>query len=262
MLMEIKYGTYVSGNQETCSVQGQDVRGVLVYLGREDASDLTFLTVRTPQTTLCERISLKKLHRISDFVGGNAPDGGVATGVFVYVNLGLVSLDDSEELYIQLDTTATPGAATTYGVAVVVADLPEHDEVAYHYKYFTDSSFAVDACTSLFVFSSYPINTLGDLINLKVGEDTRSVTLRAANWWANVSGRVELDVTDFGVVLDNPYGQSVVVNHGISGGGVVFVARRVIQSDPVRRAAVTERLVKRAARKVRQIDVQSLKAST
>jgi hypothetical protein len=179
----------------------------------------------------------------------------------VYIPLGLVSLSDSDEMSISVDCVGTPGAATSVGVSVVLADMPEHDEIQYQYKLYSDFSFSVDACTSLFAMATFPLDTLGDLVNIKLGDDTRSMTYRSGVWFFNTFGRVEADELNTACFFDNAYGQPVVVNSSNPGAGTMFIARRVIQADTLRREEATRRLARRARRKASGVDPQSIRAS-
>jgi len=257
MLMETGYFTYTQGVQRQCSIQGYPVNGIMIFTSQEAFEPDTFLTVRTPSGTLVERINLDTLHQISDYYGGNTNDD-TFTG-FVYVDLGLVSLGDSEEMNIVLDCESSHATAGNIGVAVIIDDLPENDELTYHYQQHTDTSFASEAVTSVFVFKG-SISTSAELINVKQGEDTRSTTLRATNWFANLMGKIEDDNTTMGVVFDNTYGQPVVIN--MSATGVTTIMRRIVQVDDVRRKKATKRLARAVVRKYNSLDAQTKRAVT
>lgn len=259
MLLELKHWTYTGGNTEVCSIQGYPVKGIMVSVTREEVETGTYVIIRTPQQTLCERLTLEQLHTLSDFGGGNVDEDAAASLAWTFINLGLVALADSEEMTIQVETLAAPGSSTYIGVYAVIADLPEHDEVAYQYKLLTDTAFSVDACSALYVFGTAAIASDGALINCKMGDDTFGVTARAACAYANLLGKLKSDQDKFGVLFENGYGQPVTVNTSLS--GATFIARRVVQQDAVRAAQATARLARVAQRKLRKIDAQSLKAS-
>lgn len=256
MQMELLYKEYTEGEQAQCSIQGFAVNGLMIYLREELWSPDTYLTVRTPYTTLVERIDLEKMHDISDYLGGNSNEGGSAG--FIYVDLGLVSLGDSEEMTIILDMEGTPSVqGYKIGVSAVIDDLPEHDELMYHYQHHTDTSFNSDAAASLFVFQD-SINDSGDLINVKCGDDVRSTTLRSANWYANLMGKIEVDNVRMGVVFDNTYGQPLTYNTAAT--GVTAIVRRVVQVDGARREKATARLAAQVVKKFNSLDDQTRRA--
>jgi len=262
MLMELGYFDYTAGVQRQVGVQGWPIKGIMLFVSREDIEPNTFVTVRTPQTTLVERIDLDKLHQLSDFWGGNADDDQAASPGMTYIHLGLVALADNEELTINLDCQGTPGAPTKIGVGVVIDMLPQSGELAYHYQMFTDSSFYSDAASALYLFGlSLPSN--GFLVNVKLGEDNYSTTVRATNWAANLLGKIKLDNTTMGVVFENAYGMPLSVNGGWDiNNPLTAVVRRVVQVDAERRELAGKRLAKIAARKIGSIDVQTLSAAT
>ena len=259
MLLELGYFDYTQNVQRQASIAGYAVNGLLVFVSREDIEPDTHLTVRSPSATHVERIDLDKLHQISDWWGGAGDDDTANLPGFIYVDLGLIALADGEELTITLDCLGTPGAATKIGVAAVVDDLPQHDELQYAYAMHSDGSFNVEAATSLFVFGT-SLSTSGELINVKLGDDTRSTTLRATNWYANLLGKIELDNTTMGVAFDYSYGQPMTVNHSTA--ALVSVVRRVVQMSPERAKAATARLAKLAARKIDKVDASTIRATT
>lgn len=261
MLMELGYFDYAAGVQRQVGVQGWPIKGVMIFVSREDVESATYVTVRTPQTTLCERILLDDLHQLSDFWGGQGDDDGAASIGLTYLHLGLVALADNEELSINLDCQATPSGATKIGVAVVIDMLPQHGEVAYHYQQFTDSSFYCDAAAGLYLIGT-SMSTSPLLANVKLGKDHYSTTLRATNWAANLLGKIKLDNSTLGVVFENAYGMPMSVNGGWTfSDGVRAIVRRVVQVDADRRELAASRLAAITARKVEDIDTQSLSAA-
>lgn len=255
MQMELMHRDYANGEQAQCSIQGFAVNGLMIYLREEVLSPDTYLTVRTPYTTLVERIDLEKLHDISDYHGGNSNDG--LSAAFVYVDLGLVSLGDSEEMTILLDMEGTPTPGYKIGVAALIDDLPEHDELIYHYQHHTDTSFNSDAAAALYVFQNN-IHESADLVNIKCGDDVRSTTLRSTNWYANLMGKIELDNVRIGVVFDNSYGQPLTYNTAAT--GVTAIVKRVVQVDEQRRDKATARLAGAVVKKFNALDDQTRRA--
>jgi len=259
MFIEIGYFTHATGAQHVCSLQGYDVNGLIIFASREDIEPDTFITVRTQQATLVQRIDLNKLHQISDYLGGNGNDDGATTTGLTYIDLGLVSLADNEDITITIDDLSSSVTATKIGVCAVIDDMPETDELTYAYSQHTDTSFNEPAATALYAFAS-SLATLGELINVKVGDDLRSTTFRSTNWAANVLGKIELDNTTMGVVYENRFGQPLTVNH--SSTGVTQIVRTVVQHSAKRQAETTARLAARVAAKLRKVDQQTLRAST
>lgn len=258
MLMELGYWDYTQGVQRQCSIQGYPVNGIMIFNTIEAVETNTYVTVRTPQGTLVERINLDYLHQISDFHGGNSDDDTASSPAFVYINLGLVSLGDNDELRVIIDcesADATP--IKKIGVGVVVDDLPEHDELIYQYSQHNDGSFNVDAASGLYVFASSIVNE-ALLINVKLGEDTMSTTFRATNWFANLAGKIELDNTTMGVVFDNALGMPCTVNH--SHPACTAIVRKVVQVDEHRRRGATQRIARQVARRFDSLDSQSKRA--
>lgn len=257
MLIEMGYYTYSTGVQQQYSLQGYPVRGLMLFVSQEGVEADTFLTVRTPQHTLVERINLDYLHMVSDYMGANADDDTATSAGHIFVDLGLCSLDDSEELVVTLDNDSSyVGTPTTItvGVAAVIEEMPTHDEQMFHYQKHTDSSFSVDACSGLFLFKS-SIGTDGSLVNVKQGDNTISTTLRATNWAANLMGKVEVDNNDFGVVFARRYGLPTTINHSAT--GVTTIARRVVQADPARKMKARARLSNQLQKTVAIMDPQS-----
>lgn len=254
MLMELGYHPYTTGVQVQSSVQGYPINGLMVFVTDEALETATYITVRTPLGTLVERIKLDYLHMISDFFGG-AANNDTGPG-FTYIDLGLCSLADQDELVIIADCNGTP-AGDSIGFAAVIDDLPEHDELIYHYQLHNDTSFSSDAASALFLFQA-SLSTMADLVNVKIGDDTLSTTLRSTNWNANLRGKIEVDNTDMGVVFQEKYGQPIAVNMAVT--GVESVVRRIVQVDEVRRRKATERLARQVARKTMKLDAQSLRA--
>ena len=258
MLMELGYFDYTQGTQRQASIQGYPINGLMFFVSHEQCEPDTYITVRTPQGTLVERIQLDYLHQISDFRGGNGDDDTADFAGFTYVDLGLVSLGDAEELSITIDCeSAAVMTSPKIGVAALIDDLPDHDELIYHYQLHSDTSFSSDSAAGMYVFAS-SISTKAELVNVKLGEDTRSTTLRATNWYANLAGKIELDNSTMGVVFDNKYGQPVTVNH--SAAGTTSIIRRVVQVAPARAHAATKRLARVVARKTASLDAQTKRA--
>lgn len=255
MQVEILYQQYVQGTQAKCSIQGYPLNGLMIMTTKEELEPDTFLTVRTPTSTLVERIPLSMLHQISDFTGGNGTDG-TFTG-YTYVDFGLISLGDNEELICLFDCEGDPVSTQYLGVAALVDDLPEHDEIIYHYQHHTDSSFASDAAAAVYLFKS-SITASADLINVKMGDDTRSTTLRSTNWFANLMGKIELGNTTMGVLFENKYGQPITVNTAST--GLTTIVKRIVQVDSKRQVEATKRLANAVVRKVDKLDAQTLRA--
>ena len=255
MLQEMGYRALTAGNQEQFSIQGVDLDGLVIFSSDEVMDELSFITVRTQTHTIVERISLYDLHQISDYLGGNAPGTDSSPG-FTKIDLGFLSLGDNEELIVQYDYTGTE-INNYIGCCASIVDIPVHDELTYHYQIHTDTSFNVDSCTALYAFAS-SISTMADLVSYKLGDDQHATTLRSTNWNANVSGHIETDNTKMGTVFESAVGQSVTVNTAAS--NVTFIARRVIQVDPVRARKTTDRIARKVVRKLNALDKQSVKA--
>jgi hypothetical protein len=98
----------------------------------------------------------------------------------------------------------------------------------------------------------------GELINIKVGQDVRSTTLRSCNWYANLMGKIELENITMGVVFENAYGQPLVFNTAST--GVTSIVKRVHQVDGVRREKATARLADQVVRKYNSLDAQTRRA--
>jgi len=255
MLMEMGYFDYTQTVQRQCSIQGFPVNGLLFFTTAEEIEDNTFVTVRGPEGTLVPRVRMDYLHQISDWYGGASADGDNAS--FFFLDLGLLSLGDAEEMQVIVDCEDDYATASTFGIAAVIDDLPDHDEMVYQYELHTDTSFNAQAAASLFVFRS-SLASNAELINIKIGEDVRSTTLRATNWYANVMGKIELDNTEMGVVFDNAYGQPLTVN--MSSLGTTSIVKRVFQAAPHRAVKARKRLSRLVARKVNSLDAQTLRA--
>lgn len=260
MQMELGFFQYATGLQKNLSIQGYPINGVMVYVTQEGVENDTFITVRTPASTLVERISLDKLHQISDFQGGNANDDGAQTVGMTYIDLGLVSLADSEEMIITVDCQSSYVGAPSVimcGVSAVIDDLPEHDELIYHYQHHTDTSFSTDSAAGVYLFKE-SIGSSGDIITAKMGDDTRSTTLRATNWYANLLGKIELDNLSMGVLFDNKYGQPLTINTPAT--NLTTIVKRIVQVDDVRRAKATQRIARTISGKYRSMDAQTKRA--
>jgi len=257
MLMEIMYQAYTATVQRVASISGYDINGLLVYMAKEDDEVNTYVTVRTGSNVLVERIKLSYLKQISDFNGGNGDDNTANSVGMTYIDLGLVHLADNEELTVIFDCDGVV-ASNFIGCAALIEDLPKHDEQQFHYQLHTDTSFTSDSVCALYTFLAASSST-ADLVNVKLGGDARSTTVRAANWFANLLGKIELDNTTLGVVFDNAYGQNLSVNHSTS--GLVCVLKRVVQPDNARSARTTRELAQTVARKVTFVDRTSQKAA-
>jgi hypothetical protein len=255
MQMELGYFDHETGVQKQCSIQGYAVNGLMIFVSNEAIEPDTYLTVRTPTSTLVERIDLNKMHQISDFQGGNGNDDS-GQGI-IYVDLGLVSLGDAEEMHVILDCESAEPGLIKMGVSAIIDELPEHDELIYHYQHHTDTSFNSDSAAACFLFKS-SIGTNGSLINAKMGEDTRSTTLRSTNWFANLMGKIELDNLGMGVLFDNKYGQPLTINMAET--GVTTIVKRIVQVDSVRRVQATKRLARTVATKFGSLDAQTKRA--
>ena len=256
MLMELGYVAAASDTQISRSIAGYPVNGIMIFFSREDFTAISYLTVRNTQGVLVERIPMDYLHQLSDYNGGNTIQGAATVGM-LYVDMGLVNLGMNDEMSITIDV-GTVANATNVGIAVIIDDLPSHDELAYHYALHSDSSFTADSAAALYVFKT-AANVEGGLVNVKTGNDTRSTTVRAANWYANLMGKCELDNTTFGVVFENTYGQGITVNHATT--GLTCVVKRVVQPDEIRRVKSTRDLANAVATKVRYIDPASKRAA-
>lgn len=258
MLLEMSYDDYTQGTQRRSSLQGYTVNGLMIFASDEAVETATYVTVRCSLGTLVPRVELDKLHQISDFVAGNADDDTATTNGFTYIPLGVLSLSDDEELEVILDCDSGAAGTIKIGVAAIIAELPVTDEVIYAYDLHTDASFSAEAASALYVFMS-SIQTSGLLVNVKLGDRMRSTTFRATNWYANLMGKIETDNSDMGVVFDQKFGQSMVCNHG-GGVAVTSIVRRVVQTDPVRKAAARRRIQRQIANTVQSVDKSSLNA--